>query len=179
MVRGQFHAQVALSQGKNPWDNWNKRMGGLCRQTGCCGEDTNLPLPGIEPQILNHLSHCLVTIPTTLLLHRIYARATPCFWQSVTGPSSDGWTQASPWRICGGQSCTETRISPSISFFPVSFHQCSIFSHSSWTLHNFSNWRHHYMKTPDRKELHKRNQLWLFRPPLICIWLTPWRRVLQ
>jgi hypothetical protein len=35
--------------GKSPWYPWGRRLGGPQSQSGCCGEERNLALLGIDP----------------------------------------------------------------------------------------------------------------------------------
>jgi hypothetical protein len=58
-VSGQLHAPAALIPGKAPLYLLDRRLGGPQSRSGCCGEEENLALPGIEPGASNSSLHRL------------------------------------------------------------------------------------------------------------------------
>jgi hypothetical protein len=61
---GQLHAPAGLLQGKGPWYQLDKRLGGSQSRSGHGGEEKNSQaLPGLEPPIVLPVAHWAIPAP--------------------------------------------------------------------------------------------------------------------
>jgi hypothetical protein len=71
-VSDQLHAPAALPRGKSPWYSLARRLGGPQTRSGDGGEEKNsLPLPGLEPPIIQPVAQQPVTEIDCSALNRV------------------------------------------------------------------------------------------------------------